>query len=73
MNTLKDFPPGTTVTIKKLKAEGSLRRRLMDLGFLEGTSIKIVRRSPIGDPTVYKVRGSFIALRKEEASQIITN
>ncbi len=45
-------------------------RRLKDLGLVEGTKIRRVLRSPLGDPSAYKFRGSVIAIRKEEASQI---
>lgn len=45
----------------------------MDLGFIPGTIIESVRRSPLGDPTAYLVRSSVIALRKEEADKILVN
>lgn len=40
------------------------------MGIIEGTKIKPVLRSPLGDPTAYEVRGTVIALRKEEAGKI---
>ena len=45
----------------------------MDLGFTEGSIVKTVRKSPLGDPTAYLIRGSIIALRQEEAAQINTD
>jgi Fe2+ transport system protein FeoA len=42
----------------------------MDLGILPGAQIQIELRSPLGDPTAYRVRGAVIALRREQASQI---
>ncbi len=54
-----------------LTAEGLVRRRLLDLGFVPGTAVQGVRRSPFGDPTAYMVRGSIIALRGEDADRII--
>lgn len=42
----------------------------MDLGIIEGTKIKPVLKSPLGDPTAYEVRGTVIALRKEETEKI---
>lgn len=42
----------------------------MDLGFTEGTVVSVIRKSPLGDPTAYGVRGAVIALRKEEAAHI---
>lgn len=49
---------------------GNIKRRILDLGMIEGTKIKPVLRSPLGDPTAYEVRGSLISLREEEAERI---
>lgn len=49
---------------------GDLRRRMLDLGMVKNTKIKPVFRSPFGDPTAYEIRGSVIALRKED-SQLV--
>lgn len=61
---------GKTCRVRELTAEGILRRRLLDLGFIPGARIKNIRRSPVGDPTAYLVRGATIALRKEEAGLV---
>ena len=45
-------------------------RRLLDLGFVPNTVVEAELRSPSGDPTAYRVRGSLIALRKEQANLI---
>jgi Fe2+ transport system protein FeoA len=45
-------------------------RRLMELGFLPGAQIQYVRRSPFGDPRVFLVDGSEVALRRETALHI---
>ena len=54
----------------KLTANGFIQRRLLDLGIIEGTKIEVLHRSPLGDPVAYQIRGTVIALRKEEAKQI---
>lgn len=46
---------------------GQERRRLMDLGFVPGTRVEVDMVSPAGDPTAYRVRGSVVALRREQA------
>ena len=48
-----------------------MKRRILDLGMIEGTTVKPVFRSPLGDPTAYQVRGALISLREEEASNIL--
>ncbi len=50
---------------------GEKCRRLKDLGLVEGTKVKCVLRSPLGDPYAYKIRGAVVAIRKEDASQIM--
>ena len=47
-----------------------MRRRILDLGIIQGTNIKPVLRSPLGDPTAYEVRGSIIAIREEDSKLI---
>jgi DtxR family Mn-dependent transcriptional regulator len=49
---------------------GAERRRLLDLGFVAGTPVEIEIASPMGDPVGYRVRGTVIALRQEQAGLI---
>lgn len=46
------------------------RRRLFDLGFVEGTPVRAELRSPGGDPTAYRIRGTLVALREELARTV---
>ena len=48
----------------------NIKRRILDLGIIEGTKIKPVLKSPLGDPTAYEVRGSIISLREEDSKKI---
>ena len=47
-----------------------MKRRLLDLGFFPGATIKVLQRSPLGDPVAYQVSNTTIALRSEESSLI---
>lgn len=58
------------VTVQHLDCSGQIRRRLLDLGICKGTVIIPIFRSMAGDSTAYLVRGSTIALRKEDAKNI---
>lgn len=49
---------------------GAERRRLLDLGFVPGTLVEVEMVSPVRDPTAYRVRGTLIALRREQADRI---
>ncbi|MFR0822298.1 MAG: FeoA family protein [Clostridia bacterium] len=68
--TLEKMPVGREAKIYKIEAQGDIKRRILDLGMIEGTKIRAVLRSPLGDPTAYEVRGSMISLRQEDANQI---
>ena len=68
---LSQLPLGVIGKVKKLTAEGITRRRMLDLGLIVDTTVKSLIKSPPGDPTAYEIRGAVIALRSEEASQIL--
>ncbi len=65
------IPCGRSAKVKELTASGNLRRRMLDLGLVVDTYVESMRKSPSGDPTAYEIRGAVIALRSEEASQIL--
>lgn len=71
--SLSDLEPGEGATVSKLLCEGSIRRRLRDLGVIEGTYIKCMLKSPFGDPCAYCIRGAIIALRCDDAENIIVS
>lgn len=68
--SLADIPIGQKCRVKALTATGIIRRRLLDLGFVPGASVLVIRKAPFRDPTAYLIRGAMIALRREEASFI---
>ncbi len=68
--TLAALRPGERGRITGLSAAGMMRRRMMDLGLLEGAEVEVVMSSPLGDPRAYRVRGAMIALREVDARGI---
>lgn len=69
-STLDKLTPGQRGKIVSLATSQPMRRRLLDIGFSEGTEITCIMKSPLGDPTAYLVRGTLIALRREEAGTV---
>jgi len=69
-NTLNKIELNQEVKIKNIDCDGNIKRRILDLGMIEGTKIKPVFKSPLGDPTAYEVRGSLISIREEESKKI---
>ncbi len=69
-HTLTHLAIGHKATVRSVEAQGLIRRRLLDLGLVPGTTVEAIRHSPIGDPTAFLIRGSVIALRASEANLI---
>ncbi len=67
---LTDIPIGQMARVVTINNQGAERRRLYDLGITPGTAIVAEIRSPLGDPTAYRVRDALIALRHDQAAQI---
>ena len=68
--TLNELPLNTKGIIERLNCQGNIRRRLLDLGFVKGASITPVLISPSQDPRAFSIRGTLIAIRKEDANLI---
>ncbi len=71
--TLDEVELNREVKVKCVNCDENIKRRILDLGIIEGTKIKPVLKSPLGDPTAYEVRGTLISLRKEDSKNILTN
>ena len=71
--TLADLAHGDQAEVVALdvNCQGFSRRRLMDLGFTPGARLEPVLDTFAGDPRAYRVRGTLVALRGEQASQVI--
>lgn len=54
-----------------MNAPHQFRRRLLDLGFIPGAVVGAVRRGPGGDPIAFRICGSIICLRSEDAKRIL--
>ncbi len=68
MNNMKK---GETGTVISQNAPDNIRRRLQDIGIVEGAKIQCVLKSPLGDPKAYRVRGAVVAIRAKDSSDII--
>ncbi|PAB58644.1 FeoA family protein [Anaeromicrobium sediminis] len=70
---LSNLKVGDKCKVVSLLCVGLTRRRMLDLGLIPGSYVEVIRKSPLGDPIAYNIRGATIALRKEESSQILVN
>ena len=67
---LNQLKPKDTGKIIRVEGGGALRRRLLDMGVIPGTEVKVERVAPLGNPIEIKIRGYHLSLRKEEAANI---
>ena len=68
--TLVDLRRGDAAILDRIDLPGDDARRLMELGFLPGTRVTAGLSAPGGDPRVFRVDGSEIALRRETAKRM---
>ena len=67
---LSELGNGERGRVVKIGIRGSIRRRLMDMGLVNGSEIEMERVAPLGDPIEIKIKGYDLSLRKEVASRI---
>ena len=70
MKTLREAKIGETVVVTKLRGEGAVRRRIMDMGITKGVEIFVRKVAPLGDPIEVNLRGYELSLRKADAEMI---
>ncbi len=68
--SLADLQPGALAVIEALHLAETDAHRLMILGFIPDTTVGCAGRSPLGDPVIYRIDGSEVALRRETARHI---
>jgi ferrous iron transport protein A len=71
LRRLADLREGEAAIIDHIDLPADFATRLMELGFLPGMSVTAARCAPGGDPRVFRVDGSEVALRKETAAQLL--
>ena len=70
VNTLKNVKVGKRVRVLKVRGEGAIKRRIMDMGITKGVEIYVRKVAPLGDPIEINVRGYELSLRKADAEMI---
>ena len=73
LTTLADLGAGEDAEVVAIdpRCQGFSRRRLMDLGFTPGARLAPALQTFVGDPRAYRVRGTLVALRQEQARQVL--
>lgn len=67
---MSDMSIGDKARVCRLDISGAMRRRLLDIGLIEGTPIECIQRSACGDPCAYLIRGAVIAIRSCDSKNV---
>ena len=67
---LADLATGEKAVIVRVNGHGSFRKRLIEMGFIQGKEVKVVLNAPLKDPIEYEIIGYKVSLRREEARNI---
>lgn len=71
VRTLSDLRRGEKGTLDRLEVAAEVSERLMELGFLPGVRVLAGRPAPGGDPMIFRVDGSEVAIRRATARRLI--
>ena len=67
---LADIPTGEECVIVKVHGHGSFRNRIVEMGFVKGEKVTVIKNAPLHDPIEYKLMDGHISLRRSEARLI---
>ena len=67
---LDNEPVGMTVQVVRVMGDGAFRQRLLEMGFVRGAKVTVLKNAPLQDPVEYMIMGSHISLRHSEAAQV---
>ncbi len=69
--SLAEIPLGRAAKVTGVDGPRAFRRRLLEMGLVPGTEVKVVTIAPLGDPLRIEIRGGQWSLRKHEATHIV--
>ena len=68
---MDELSVGSRVRVVEIEGSGKHQRRMLDMGFVPGAEVTVIRKAPLGDPIEYRVKGTAVALRQKDASSIL--
>ncbi len=67
---LFDLKEGESGIITRVRGRGAFRKRIVEMGFIGGKKVTMIKRAPLGDPVEYNIMGYLVSLRKSESAMI---
>ncbi|MFN2165851.1 MAG: DtxR family transcriptional regulator [Anaerolineae bacterium] len=68
---MAELPIGSQARVVDIAGTGRHQRRMLDMGFVPGAEVSTVRKAPLGDPIEYRIKGTAVALRHEDAATVL--
>jgi Fe2+ transport system protein FeoA len=70
---LSELHPGDAAIVAQVLAQGRIRQRLLEMGFIRGAELKVEKLAPLGDPMELVIKGYHLSLRREESQCILVS
>jgi Fe2+ transport system protein FeoA len=70
---LSDLQPGDQGEVVQVKAQGPIRQRLLEMGFIRGVRLRVEKLAPLGDPMELVIKGYHLSLRRDESACILVH
>ena len=67
---LCELRPGQSAVVQAVGGEGTLHKRLLEMGLTPGTRVTLRRAAPLGDPIEIGLRGYALTLRRQDAARV---
>ncbi|GLH67907.1 FeoA family protein [Geothrix edaphica] len=70
---LSDLQPGDQGEVVQVQAQGPIRQRLLEMGFIRGVRLRVEKLAPLGDPMELVIKGYHLSLRRDESACILVH
>lgn len=67
---LDQLANGQAGVVHRVLLDGRTKRRLIEMGVTPGTTVRVIKRAPLGDPIEVVLRGYSLTLRRDDANKI---
>ena len=68
---LSELKPGIEAVVLDVQGDSNVKKKLLGMGIVRGTELKVIRNAPLKDPMEIEVRGYNLSIRKAEAENVI--
>jgi len=70
LSSLVELQPSEEAVVRKILGSGTTFVRLLEMGFVPGVRVRMIKRAPLGDPFELQIHGYHVSLRRSEADQV---